>query len=263
MTSCSGFSRYNPRGEVGISPGRVCPNFDPPVRPPERRTGILFPLDACWLLDNHEGQDEDIYARTDMDMGPARLRRMYTVVPHVRRAKIFLTSDEAKIFHEWFEWAIGVGELRFIGQFHDVGRGIRWFEAEFVKPWEAEFVALGEKNEDGVASRAWKISVEVRLYGEGNIHNPLLDPTAKADFKAGFKLPLVTQSSLNVVKKFTASFKCPLTSSYSDVKMEANFSLPLESHVNPPAGLEANFMTYLSSSAVMGGWARFRASFSM
>lgn len=253
----TGFSRHTPR------PGPSEPRFDPPVRLPEERSGILFPLDACWLLDNHEGQDEEIYARTDMDMGPARLRRKYTQVPHVRRAKIFLTFEESKIFHEWFEWTLGVGQLRWIGQFHDIGHGIRWFEAEFVKPWEAEYVALGIPNEDGNASRAWKISVEVRLYGEGQIHNPLLDPNATADFRAAIRLPLVTQSSLDVVKKFTASFQCPLTSSYSDVKMEANFLLPLESQVNPPAGLEADFMTYLSSSASMRGWARFTASFSM
>lgn len=246
-----------------LSPGPSCPRFDPTVRPPERKSGLLFPLDACWLLDSHEGQDEDIYARTDMDMGPARLRRMYTVVPHVRRAKIFLTAAEAKVFHEWFEWGIGVGQLRFIAQFHDAGYGIRWFEAEFVKPWEAEYVALGERNEDGNAARAWKISVEVRLYGEGTIRNPLLDSNAYADFGAKFNLPLVTKISPNVVKKFTASFSLPLTSSYSDLKMEATFTLPLESETKPPYGLEAEFMTYLSASGVMSGWARLSADFSM
>lgn len=244
-------------------PGPTPPNFDPPVRPPERRTGLLFPLDICWILEGHEGQDEDIYARVNMDMGTARLRRMYTVVPHVRRAKIFLTFEESKVFHEWFEWTLGVGELRFIAQFHDAGYGIRWFEAEFVKPWEAEYIALGTPNEEGNAGRAWKISVEVRLYGEGQIHNPLLDPTATAKFRGAFKLPLVTQSSLDVVNFFTLRLSCPLTSSYSDVKMEAAFELPLEGRALPASSLTAEFFTYLSSSAKIGGWARFTASFTL
>lgn len=246
-----------------LSPGPTCPRFDPPVRPPEERSGILFPVDACWLLDNHEGQDEEIYARVEMDMGPARLRRKYTQVPHVRKAKIFLTAEEAKVFHEWFEYTLGVGQLRWIGQFHDIGYGIRWFEAEFVKPWEAEYVALGEKNGDGVAGRAWKISIEVRLYGEGQIRNPLLDLNATAKFSARMRLPLVTKSSLDIVRYFTVSFSCPLTSSYSDVKIDATFSCPLVSQVLPPAGLTAEFFTYLSSNAKMGGMARMSADFTL
>lgn len=246
-----------------FSPGPSRPRFDPPVRPPEERSGILFPVDACWLLDNHEGQDEDIYARVEMDMGPARLRRKYRVVPHVRKAKIFLTSEQSKIFHEWFEWTLGVGQLRWIGQFHDIGYGIRWFEAEFVKPWEAEFVALGTKNEDGNADRAWKVSVEVRLYGEGQIHNPLLDPNAVAKFGARLKLPLVTESSLDIVRNFTISLKLPLTSSYTDATMVATFSLPVESRTLPTQGLYAEMFTYLSSSAKIGGWARLSAEFGL
>lgn len=242
-------------------PGPSVPRFDPPIRPPDERSGILFPIDKCWLLDTHEGQDEEIYARVNMDMGPARLRRKYTVVPHVRRAKIFLTSEESKVFHEWFEFTIGVGQLRWIGQFHDIGYGIRWFEAEFVKPWEAEYVALGTKNEDGNAGRAWRISIEVRLYGDGQIYNPLLDPTATADFKASFTLPLVTKNSPTVVNFLTANFSLPLTSQYSNVKLEAGFRLPLEGHALPAAGMSANFFTYLSSSGHIDGWERFETSF--
>ena len=246
-----------------ISPGPSRPHFDPPIRPPSRQTGILFPLKVCWLLDSHSGQDEEIYARTDMDMGPARLRRKYTQVPHVRSAKMFVTADEAKKFHEWFEVTLGVGQLRFIAQFHDIGAGLRWFEAEFVEPWEAEFVPLAEQNKDGNAERAWKISVKVRLYGEGMLHNPLLDPNAKANFGVKFKLPLLTQNSSQVTKKFTVNFKLPLTSLYNTDSMSVNFSLPLVSELKPPDPWRVWFRTYLIGQCSAVGKNRFKVNFSL
>ena len=178
-----------------FSPGPSRPRFDPPIRPPEERSRIFFPVDKCWLLEKHEGQDDEIYARVDMDMGPARLRRKYTVVPHVRKATIFLTSEEASVFHNWFEQIIGVGQLRWTGLFHDIGRGLRWFEAEFTKPWEAELVPLGEKNADGNAARGWKISIEVRLYGDGLIDKPGSDTSLTA-FSANVRLTILCATSI-------------------------------------------------------------------
>lgn len=243
-----------------ISPGPSEPRFDPPIRPPEERSGILFPIDACWLLDAHSDQAEELYARVEMDMGAARLRRKYTKIPTVRRAKIFLTSNEARKFHEWFELTLGVGQLRFIAPFHDIGRGVRWFEAEFTKPWEADLVPLGERNEDGNAARAWRISVEVRLYGNGLEHNPLLDPSARK-FSAHFRAPLLSEGKLDVVAHFAARFSCPLESFTARSPMEAEFVCPLESAYVNPNVIYAGFFCYLDSTVKMNGRILFEAEF--
>lgn len=234
------------------------PVFDPAIRPKDRRSRIAFPLDACWLLDSHQGQDEKIYGRSDLDVGPARMRRKYTEVPHVRSAKLFLTFAESKIFHEWYEWTLGVGQLRFIAQFHDVGRGLRWFEAEFTEPWQAEYVALGEAQPSGVADRAWRISVKFRLYGEGELTNPLVGPSY---FKANLQLPLVSENRAEAVKYLTATITSPLTSLVSDVTLSANFSAPLVSLVEPEGSLHARFYTYLAGNANIRGRSKFSAKF--
>lgn len=234
------------------------PRFDPGIRPEERLTGIVFPLDSCWLLDTHQGQDEEFYARTEHDRGPARTRRKYTEVPHVREAKIFLTSEEAKIFHDWYEWTLGVGQLRFIAQFHEIGVGLRWFEAEFNEPWNAEYVALGEANKDGNAERAWRISVAFRLYGKGMETNPALGTPR---FITKFTLPLVSQNTTENVTNFTTSFQLPLTSLVSDVTLSTNFSAPLVSHVTPEHGLSSHFYVYLSATCSVPGKVRLRTSF--
>lgn len=237
----------------------INPRFEPSIRKPLERSGIIFPIDACWLLDKHEEQAEDIYARTEMDIGPARLRRKYTEVPVVRKAQIFLNAEQSKRFHEWFENTLGVGQLRFQAQFHGVGQGIRWFEAEFVKPWEAEYVALGEINEDGNAERAWKITVELRLYGDGTMRDPRETP----DFAANFKLPLETKCFLKDANYLTVQFSCPLTSRFSNDTLEVNFFMPLVSRGVSPNTFGVDFYTYLSAKATMRGKRNFSVHFSM
>ena len=218
-------------------------NYDPSIHRPLERSGIVFPINACWLLDTHSEQAEDIYARTEVDVGPARYGRKYTEVPAVRSAKIFLNFEQSKKFHEWYEDTLGAGTLRFSAQFHEVGVGIRWFEAEFVKPWSAEFVASGNINEEGVAERMWKISVELRLYGDGSMRDPRETP----ELSARFVLPLVTKCSMKDANFLTASFSCPLTSYVNTDTMSAAFSTSLSSLVISQSALSAGFYTYLSS----------------
>lgn len=134
---------------------------------------ILWPEELpCWLLDSHEGQDEDIYARTPVDYGTDRLRRMYPSVPQIRKAAIFLHGDKPRRFHEFFENDLDVGSRRFIAPFRDFSGQDRFFECEFVEPYTAEYVAMA------FAARAWRVQCQFRLYGNGSLETPYKTPAA-------------------------------------------------------------------------------------
>lgn len=132
--------------------------------------GIYWPQELpCWLLDSHEGQDEDIFARTPVDFGPARMRRMYPSVPHIRKAALFLHGDLPKLFHDFFENDLDVGSRRFLAPFREIGGFERFYVCEFVEPYSAEYVSLAG------AQRAWRVQCTFRLYGDG-VESPYLTP---------------------------------------------------------------------------------------
>lgn len=132
--------------------------------------GIYWPQELpCWLLDSHEGQDEDIFARTPVDFGPARMRRMYPSVPHIRKAAMFLHGDLPKLFHDFFENDLDVGSRRFLAPFREIGGFERFYVCEFVEPYSAEYVSLAG------AQRAWRVQCTFRLYGDG-VESPYLTP---------------------------------------------------------------------------------------
>lgn len=136
--------------------------------------GVYWPQELpCWLLDSHEGQDEEIFARTPVDYGPARLRRMYPTVPHVRKAALFLHGDLPKLFHEFFENDLDVGSRRFLAPFREIGGFERFYVCEFVEPYSAEYVSLAG------AKRAWRVQCAFRLYGDG-MDSPYLAPAELA-----------------------------------------------------------------------------------
>ena len=159
--------------------------------------GIYWPQELpCWLLDSHEGQDEDIFARTPVEYGPARLRRMYPTVPHIRKAALFLHGDLPKIFHNFFENDLDVGSRRFLAPFREIGGFERFYVCEFVEPYSAEYVSLSG------AKRAWRVQCKFRLYGNGE-PSPYLKP---AELEMGFGIGL--RGSGNVTP--TAALSLPL-----------------------------------------------------
>lgn len=209
-------------------------------------TGIYWPEELpCWLLEGHEGQYEDIYARTEVCEGPARLRRMYMAVPQIRKAELFLQAkdygddSETKIFHEFFENTLDVGALRFMAPFRAFSGGTRWYECEFVEPWNAEFVALAG------AKRAWRVKSSFRLHGEG-ILKPENMEAAEFEFKAGIILKnkgkLWTRANLSInygieligrqgVNDFEAAFGIQLKGkAIPDNTFSAAFSIALAGH---------------------------------
>lgn len=202
---------------------------------------IYWPREfPCWLLENHEGQDEDIYARTEMDVGPARLRRMYRRVPHVRKAEIFLHGAEPAAFHEFFEETLNRGMNRFTAPFISREGGTRYYECEFVKPYDAEFVLLSE------ARRAWRVRCEFRLYGDGSLDSGELLP---AKFVSEYGVQLRAGARVQVVSVLQIEHGVQLQSVVGGIALHDEFGTALAMRVTPENELPGvAFMVALSGS---------------
>ena len=205
-------------------------------------TEIYWPAELpCWLLENHEGQDEDIYARTEMSYVAARQRRMYTAVPHIRRCEIFLHGDMPALFHDFYERAIDVGALRFIAPFRALSGETRYYECEFVEPYDAEFVLLSE------ARRAWRVRCAIRLYGDGKLESGELEP---AEFSARFSVRLAGQGAVTPTAALGADFGIAMHGIYGDMPLYADFGVELAARQRDADSLGgAVFMIALSGSA--------------
>ena len=210
-------------------------------------TGIYWPAQLpCWLLENHEGQYEDIYARTEVCEGPARLRRMYMAVPQIRKAEIFLHFDpddaeksESTIFHEFFEQTLDVGARRFMCPFKSFTGGIRYYECEFAEPWEAEFVLLAN------AKRAWRVQVKFRLYGDGIIVPTDMDA---AEFEFRGAIHLKTKGALETRANMSIDFPINLFGKQGVNDMAIDFPIALKGHVVPSNEFSIGFMIALAGS---------------
>lgn len=202
---------------------------------------IYWPREfPCWLLENHEGQDEDIYARTEMDVGPARTRRMYRRVPHLRKAELFLHADEPAAFHEFFEESLDRGARRFVAPFISREGGTRYYECEFVKPYESEFVLLSD------ARRAWRLRCEFRLYGDGSLESGELAP-AKLVLEYGVQLKMGAVARTTAV--LHSEFGVSLESVAGGVALSLEHGIILGMRVTPENELPGvAFMVALSGS---------------
>lgn len=202
---------------------------------------IYWPREfPCWLLENHEGQDEDIYARTEMDVGPARLRRMYRAVPHVRKAELFLHGDEPAAFHAFFEETLNRGMNRFTAPFISREGGTRYYECEFVKPYDAEFVLLSE------ARRAWRVRCEFRLYGDGSLDSGELLPVKLV---SEYGTQLRATARVQVVSVLQIEHGVHLQSVVGGIALQNEFGTAMAMRVIPENELPGvAFMVALSGS---------------
>lgn len=196
----------------------------------------------CFLLENHEGQDEDIYARTEVDFGPARMRRKYRVVPHQRKAELFLHDDLPKEFYEFFENDLDRGERRFEAPFQSVDGVIRFYETEFVEPYEADFVLMGE------AKRAWRVRCKFRLYGDGKMDSGAMLPV---DLYVTGKVSLRASSRVQSRSVLEARCGVNLRGHVGTQLFDLPMSVSLKGRV-----ADAGALSSLPFSVMLSGWVK-------
>ena len=182
---------------------------------------IYWPKDfPCFLLDDHEEQAEELYARVEMESGAARLRRKYPTAPKQRKAVLFLEGADPARFDAFYENDIQCGVLRFSAPFQTVehAAGIRFFDCEFVEPYQAEYVALAE------GKRAWRVTCKFRLYGEGRIDSGMLVP---AELRAGVRVVLKGRAAMRAPASLQKTFTIALKGSGGATAMQVNFGVSL------------------------------------
>lgn len=77
-------------------------------------TTITYPSDLPLMrLDGMQTERTSSLVRTEMDAGPAKVRRRYTVSSKYFSGTIILTSEQRNAFEYWYKNALGDGVLRF------------------------------------------------------------------------------------------------------------------------------------------------------
>jgi len=76
----------------------------------------IFPpqIEQCFLLANYTQQAEPNVIRSDVEIGPAKTRRRYTLPIINVKAGMVMTGDELKIFDTFYHGALMSGALRFL-----------------------------------------------------------------------------------------------------------------------------------------------------
>lgn len=78
-------------------------------------TNITWPqsLPQVLILDGLNAEKQNSVVRTEMDAGPAKQRRRYTISQKDFNGSIVVTESQRKILEDWYDNVIG-GVLRFV-----------------------------------------------------------------------------------------------------------------------------------------------------
>lgn len=79
-------------------------------------TSITWPsaLPQVLILDGLNGKKKSSVVRTEMDAGPAKQRRRYTVATKVFKGSMVVTESQRKILENFYDNILGHGVLRFV-----------------------------------------------------------------------------------------------------------------------------------------------------
>ena len=131
------------------------------------------------LLDGYELQRQKGAIRTDMDSGPARVRRRFTRVPTRIPQAWLLTTKEFGMFEWWFEKTLDGGAAWFEGPAKN-GTGLPTVQLRFVDQGNGPYTARP------VSAAYWQVQalLEVDQMPLGNLIDywPEGEPTLDLDF---------------------------------------------------------------------------------
>lgn len=79
-------------------------------------TNITWPegLPQVIILDGLEASRKNAVIRTEMDAGPAKARRRYTVATKIFTGSIVVSENQRRILESWYDTVLGGGVRRFI-----------------------------------------------------------------------------------------------------------------------------------------------------
>lgn len=112
-------------------------------------TNIQWPkeLPQIMRLEGLSGKLRTAVVRTDMDAGPQKTRRRYTVSQKDFSGSVVVTEAQRQILETWYEEILGNGALRFV-----------MTDPQTLKP--AEFRFLEDYSEDS-ADGLWTITMKL------------------------------------------------------------------------------------------------------
>ena len=120
----------------------------------------------CFLLAGHANAPDPLHDDFAVRQGHGRKRKVQTAAPRYVDVSIDMSPEEAEIYDDWFENALGVGNALFTAPIAPLGEGTRYWAAQWVGPplWTPRAAAVGLR---------WRLSGTLLLTGEGSDILPL------------------------------------------------------------------------------------------
>lgn len=177
-----------------------------------------------FLAEGHAVELLPVYADTAMRTGHARRRRIFTTSPRLVSVSLRLTPAQAAAFDAWFEGPLRVGTRPFTAIVANQGPGVRYWEATFEAPYEAEALPGGR----------WRVTAQLRLTGEGSATPPV--PTSLV---AATLVPMVGAAVITIPQRLVADSAVALIAVAAS--MHADSSIELSSTVNGAPATDADF----------------------
>lgn len=112
-------------------------------------TNIMWPnsLPQVLRLDGQQAKRKSNVIRTQMDAGPDKVRRRYTVSVKIFEGSIIVTGKQRQILEDWYRDVLGDGVLRFVMKDPQT---LQFAEFRFMEEYAEESV-------DGL----WKIAMKL------------------------------------------------------------------------------------------------------
>ena len=120
----------------------------------------------CFLLAGHANAPDPLHDDFAVRQGHGRKRKVQTAAPRYVEVSIDMSPEEAAIYDDWYENALGVGNALFTAPIAPLGEGTRYWTAQWVGPplWTPRAAAHGLR---------WRLSGTLLLTGEGSDTLPL------------------------------------------------------------------------------------------
>lgn len=117
-------------------------------------TVIRWPesLPQVLILDGLNGRKKTARVRTEMDAGPAKQRRRYTVNTKEFRGSIVVSESQRQTLSDWYDRVLGGGALRFVMKDPQTLR-------------DAEFRFMEDYDEDSLDGN-WRITMRLEEMNE-------------------------------------------------------------------------------------------------
>jgi len=175
--------------------------------------GITAPTNApLFLADGHAIEEQSVYSAMQPRVGPARLRRVRTVLERVVSVAWFLEADEMLAVEAWYEDVLQAGALEFAALVANQGSGQLWWRARWIS-FQTEMLHKGRG----------KVTGTLLLTGTGTT-----TPPDTSTLEAEISVALQSQAEATIPVGLAAEIVIALVANSANTLLNAEIAIALD-----------------------------------